>query len=137
MLSVQDQKIVADGVLEILEKEGVANIQRICRYVNNREFKWCHSKHEKWKHIDDRMDGQFIKQCKDCTFQYNQVHYIVMKLVKVGLLKSDKRIFYDRIDDKGTKRTKGVGRRRDLYRFIFRDFEVYKKKILVETLDGY
>jgi len=137
MLPAQDQKVIADGVLAILKDEGVCNIQRICRSINNRDFKWCHRKHDKYKEVDQRMDNQFVKQCLDCDYHYRDVYSIVRKLEKVGLIYSDKRIFYDRIDDNGTKRTKGVGRRRDLYRFCFLDPEVYKKKILIETLDGY
>lgn len=124
-------------IIGIIRKKEVVNIQELCRILNGRDFKWCHRKHEKYKDVDDRMDNQFVKQCNECQVHYRQIHKQVMRLIKEGRIQSDKRIFYDRIDDDGTKRTKGPGRRRDLYRFLFVDHDAFKKKILVETLDGY
>lgn len=124
-------------IIGIIKHEKVLNIMKLCRILNARDFKFCHSKHDEYKHIDDRMDGQFIKQCNKCEFHYRVVHRVIMKMAKEGQIKTDKRVFYDIINDKGDIRTKGPGRRRDLFRFIYIDDEAYRDIILLNTLDGW
>lgn len=127
----------ADRVLSIVKKLGVSNIQEICRNLNNRDFKFCHSKFERYKEIDDRFDNQFVKQCNECMVHYRDMYHMIRWLEKEGKIFTDKRIYYDRINDDGDIRTNGPGRRRDHFRFCYVDPEEYRKRILVNTLDGY
>jgi len=50
-----------------------------------------------------------------------------------GLLHTDLRRFYDRINDEDDYYPK----KKDLFRFCYLEYEDYKKKILSWTLDGY
>lgn len=120
-------------LIGVIGSYGVLNVQELCRKLNGREFKFCHKKHDKWKHIDHRIDNQFVKQCNDCVFHYRDVHKLVMKLIKDKKIKSDKRRFYDRKDDDNNYYPK----KKDLFRFVYLDDDVYHKKILSWTLDGY
>lgn len=124
-------------IIGIVQSFGVINIQHLCRVMNNRDFKYCHSKQPRGTDYDNRMDGQFVKQCNDCTYHYRDVHKIVMRLIKDKKIMSDKRIFFDVINDDQDRRFKGKGRRRDLFRFLYVDVEVFKKKVLDHTLEKY
>jgi len=125
-------------LIGIIKDKGVVNIQELCRILNGRDFKYCHSKQPRGTDYDDRMDGQFVKQCLDCDVHYRDVHKQVMRLIKEKKIQSDKRIFYDRKDDDWALRMKNDrGRKKDLFRFLFVDFEVYKKKVLSQTLEEY
>lgn len=124
-------------IIGIIQSYGVVNIQHLCRIMNGREFKWCHSKQPRGTEYDKRMDGQFVKQCNDCSYHYRDVHKKVMKLIKEKRIKSDKRIFFDVINDEQDRRFKGNGRRKDLFRFLFVDDEVFKRKVSDHTLEKY
>jgi len=125
-------------IIGIIKNKGVVNIQELCRILNGRDFKYCHSKQPRGTEYDDRMDGQFVKQCNDCMVHYRVVHKQVMRLIKEEKIKSDKRIFYDRKDDDWTIRMKkDRGRKRDLFRFLFIDDDIYKKMVLDQTLEEY
>ncbi len=132
-LNVQEIDHVVSGVITTLKKKGVANIQEICRSINNRDFKWCHKKHDKYQHIDDRIDNQFVKQCNDCSYHYRDVYSIVRKMEKEGKIKTELRRFYDRMNDEN----KYYPKKKDLFRFCWLDDLVYHKMILRNTLDGY
>ena len=120
-------------VIGVIGSYGVLNVQELCRRLNGRDFKFCHSKHDRWIHVDERVDNQFVKQCNDCVWHYRIVHKIVMRLIKENKIKTDKRRFYDRMDDDGNYYPK----KKDLFRFLYLDDAVYHKKILSWTLDGY
>ena len=116
----------------------VLNIQQLCRILNGRDFKFCHSKFKRYEDVDNRFDNQFVKQCNECEFHYRDVHKTIMKMIKNGMIKTDKRLYYDRKNDNGDLRQKGEsGRRRDLFRFVYINDEDYKNIILLNTLDGY
>jgi len=122
-------------IIGIIKHKGVVNVQELCRIINGRDFKWCHTKQPRGTEYDNRYDAQFVKQCNDCQIHYRDLHEQVMRLIKEKKIETDKRVFYDRINDKGDKRHKG--KKRELYRFLFVDHDVFKKKILIETLEYY
>lgn len=125
-------------IIGVISSYGVLNIQRLCRIINNRDFKWCHSKHEKYKHIDNRMDRQFIKQCNDCKVHYRVIHKQIMRLIKEGKIKSKKMIFYDVKNDNQDKRLKNDrGRKKDLFRFLYVHQDDFDNIIGKQTLDYY
>jgi hypothetical protein len=120
-------------IIGIVAHKGVVNVQELCRIINNRDFKWCHRLHEKYAHVDNRLDNQFVKQCKDCFVHYHDVYAQVMRMEREGLLFTEKRRYFDRKNDNGDLYKK----RTDKFRFVFVDKQVYKKMILDNTLDGY
>lgn len=120
-------------LLGIIKDRGLLNIQELCRIVNGRDFKFCHKKHEKYQHIDDRLDNQFVKQCNDCSVHYRDIYDQVRRLEREKKVFTDLRRYFDRKDDNGTLYKK----RTDEFRFVFVDKEVYDSKILKNTLDGY
>jgi len=125
-------------IIGIIGSYGVLNIQRLCRIINGREFKFCHTKHKKGTHLDHRMDGQFIKQCNDCDVHYRDIHKQVMRLIKEDKIKTKKMVFYDVKNDNQDKRMKNDrGRKRDLFRFIYLDQEDFDNIIGKQTLDYY
>jgi len=126
-------KVDDDHLIGIIKHNGVVNVQELCRLVNGREFKWCHKKHDKYQHIDTRIDNQFVKQCNDCQVHYRDIHKQVMRLTKEGKISSEVRMFYDRRNDEGDLYPK----KKDRFRFCYVDFDVFKKRILSWTLDGY
>lgn len=137
-MKMKDQADIGNWICGIIQSYGVLNVQRLCRIMNNKEFKFCHSKHEKYKHIDNRMDSQFIKQCNDCNYHYRDVHNFVMKLIKNNRIKTKKMIFYDVKNDNQDKRMKNDrGRKRDLFRFIYLDQNKFDDLIGKQTLDYY
>jgi hypothetical protein len=133
MLNAQEKNHIAGIVITTLTDKGVCNMQELCRAVNNRDFKFCHKVHDKWKHIDKRVDNQFVKQCNDCNYHYRDVYKVIMNLDKEGKIKTEKRMYRDRKNDEGDLYPK----KRDTFRFCFLDYDIYHKKILINTLDGW
>ena len=132
-LSAKEIDHIVGIVISTLKKKGVCNMQELCRSVNNREFKWCHKVHDKWKHIDTGIDNQFNKQCNDCEFHFRDVYKVIKKMEKDGKIKSDLRIYWDRRNDENEYYPK----KKDHFRFCYLDDAVYHKMILSNTLDGY
>jgi len=127
-MNVDDNHIIG-----IIRHEGVVNIQELCRILNGREFKWCHRVHDKWKHVDTRVDNQFVKQCNDCQVHYRDLFKQVKRLEKEGKIKGETRMFYDRRNDDGDLYPK----KKDHFHFMWVDDMVYKDRILSWTLEGY
>ena len=65
----------------------------------------------------------------NCTFWSLTIYNILRQLERKSLIYSKKIRFFD---DR-----KGVGRRTDIFRFWFGNKENYRKRILLQTMDGY
>jgi len=113
--------------------KGVVNVQELCRILNGRDFKFCHKIHDKWKHVDNRIDNQFVKQCNDCMYHYRDVHRTVLLMDRDGLINTSKRVYRDRKNDDGDLYPK----KRDTFRFCYLDYQKFHDLILVNTLEGY
>lgn len=125
-------------LIGVIGSYGVLNVQRLCRIINGRDFKWCHHKHTDWQKKNNRMDSQFNNQCKLCDVHYRDIHKQVMRLIKEEKIKTKKMIFYDVKNDEQDKRLKNDrGRKRDLFRFIYLHQEDFDNIIGIQTLDYY
>jgi len=118
---------IENRIIDIVRKNGVMNGMQICRALNGRDR--CNEGYYGGTKGNDR---NLLKLCKEngCEITYFKVLRILQKMEKKGLLKSDKRYYFDKWRYKGTKKL-------DLFRFWYVDYNQFYNKILVNTLEAY
>ena len=119
--------MIEDDIIKIVTEHGVLNGMQICRALNGRTQ--CNKGYYGGTKGNDR---NLLKLCKEngCEITYFKVLRILQKMEKKGLIKSDKRYYFDKWRHKGTKKL-------DLFRFWYIDYDQFYNKILVNTLEAY
>jgi hypothetical protein len=134
-LEMDESKIIR----HVQNKKVVNSIRQLCRELNNvPTSKFC-----QWRTFFGRdaegnlMNGgnMQVKHCKlrACKINYHKLIRKVKSMAKRGLLQIERRYFID--TDIYNKFV--WNKRKDRFYFIFLDYEEFRKRILVNTLDAY
>ena len=115
-------------IRELTEENGVLNCRQVCRLLNGRgknEYRYCYFTFKEKPKGTKGMGCRHVTG-RRCKYIFSTVHGLIMRMIKAGILQTDKRRFWDH---------GGIGR--DTFRFIFVDFNEFERQILSQTLIPY